>query len=347
MRVTEQDLRDAANSGILSTEQVDSLLIFMRERRSSEVPINEASVRSRFDLQHLLWYAGGGMMLWALAWFTNLAFLQMGGTILTVFSVIYASAALAAGRYFWKQGLRTPGGLLIAIAASMAPVFIIGLQYVYEAWPGKAQSISAFLATDPGWNFLPMLFWIAALSTALRACRFPFLLALLMAALWFSAMELTALFLHPLQRPLISLCFGIAVFITAWWYDVRKPQSGYAFWLHLTALLAIWCTMTLEEEFGGIESLTYVALNIAILGGGLFFRQPIYAMFGAVGVTAYLAFLANAYWKDTLFFPAAMSLIGFGILLAGIAYHRHRRTIETRLERIFPRWLSRLRPDRS
>jgi hypothetical protein len=53
----------------------------------------------------------------------------------------------------------------------------------------------------------------------------------------------------------------------------------------------------------------------------------VYAVFGALGIALYLGHLAEKVFKDSLLFPFALSLIGVGVIAAGIAYHKRQGAI--------------------
>ena len=130
MAYTETDLRAAAAAGVLDTAQLDRLIAFLRERGGAAAL---AAPAPRFDVAHLLWYAGALIVMTAMGLFSTLAFSQMGGEALAVTAVVYAAAFTAAGHYLWHtKNLRTPGGLLIAVAVSMAPLAVYGIQDALE-----------------------------------------------------------------------------------------------------------------------------------------------------------------------------------------------------------------------
>ncbi len=52
-----------------------------------------------------------------------------------------------------------------------------------------------------------------------------------------------------------------------------------------------------------------------------------YAVFGAFGICLYLGHLADVVFKDSLWFPFSLSLIGIAVIAAGLLYHRNQRAI--------------------
>lgn len=67
-------------------------------------------------------------------------------------------------------------------------------------------------------------------------------------------------------------------------------------------------------------------------------------MFGVLGIAIYLGDLAGKVFKDSLMFPFVLSLIGIGIIAAGLAYHRRQAAIEAWFARSLPDGMRRLRP---
>ena len=82
----------------------------------------------------MLWYAGALIVIGAMGWFTTLAFAALGGGVLAVIAVIYAIVLTVAGDRLWRQRLRIPGGLLITVAVTMAPLFVYGVQDALGWW---------------------------------------------------------------------------------------------------------------------------------------------------------------------------------------------------------------------
>ena len=114
MRYSTDDLRAAVTAGVLPSAQLDALLAFLTAR-GPEQP----ATGPKFDIVHLLWYAGALVVISAMGLFSTLAFSQMGGPALTATAIVYAVAFTAAGHYLWTiKKLRTPGGPYGAVLAS-------------------------------------------------------------------------------------------------------------------------------------------------------------------------------------------------------------------------------------
>src|SRR6478735_1858195 len=120
MRYSARDLEGAANAGVISATDLERLLGFL-----SASAAGSDDGPAKFDAAHLLWYAGALIVIGAMGLFSTVAFSQMGGGALTACAIAYAIGFTAAGHHLWhRRQLRVPGGLLIAVAVSMAPLAV-------------------------------------------------------------------------------------------------------------------------------------------------------------------------------------------------------------------------------
>ena len=311
----------------------------------------------RFDLVHLLWYAGALIIMGAMGLFSTLAFEQMGGPALTVTAMVYAALFTAGGHYLWhRRSLPTPGGLMITVAIAMIPLAVFGLQDTFGWWdaagrPGRYQGFYVWVKS----SWLPMeIATIAACLVALRFYPFPFIVAVMALALWFMSMDLTPWITHGRDmswsetwtaRRIVSMAFGLSMIALAWFVDLRRNQRGdFGFWLHLFGLMAFWGGLTFAESSTEFGKAVYCLINVGLILLSVFLMRRAYAVFGAVGVSIYLGHLASKVFEDSLLFPFALSFIGLGIIGAGLALHRNRPKLSAWMADSLPAPLKRLRP---
>jgi hypothetical protein len=335
------DLERAVAGGVLEAAQAEALWQFLGSQPQS--------LRPQFDLVHLLWYAGALLMIGAMGLFTTLAFAELGGAMLALIAVVYAVLLTAAGGHLWRRGLRMPGGLLIAVAVTMAPLFTYGIQNALGWWthqePGNYRDFYIWIKA----SWLPMeLATIAAGLLALRFWRFPFLIAPIAFALLFMSMDLVPWVFGEDwdswdQRRIVSLWFGLAVLLVAWTVDVRA-KGDFAFWLHLSGLMAFWGGLTLLDSQSELSKASYCLINLVLLLLALFLERRAYAVFGALGIAVYLHHLAEEVFKDSLLYPFALSAIGALIITAGLWLHRRHATLAMLLDQRLPPALRALRP---
>ena len=138
--------------------------------------------------------------------------------------------------------------------------------------------------------------------------------------------------------------FGLGLSLVSWSIDLRQRRAAYAFWLHLAAIAAFWGGLTLQDSASELGKFASCLINVGLIGLAIFLTRKVYAVFGAMGIAFYLGHLADKVFKDSLLFPFALSLIGVGIVAAGLLYRRHRPAILAAFERSLPPGLRALRP---
>jgi hypothetical protein len=348
MAYSEGDLRLAQSAGVISAADLQRLLAFLSKSSS-----NAAAPAAKFDFANLLWYAGALIVIGAMGIFSTVAFSQMGGRALTGCAIAYAVAFTVAGYHLWyRTNLRVPGGLLIAIAVSMAPLAIYGIQDELGWWGrfGQPGTVHDFYVWIKGsWIFMEIATIIAGV-VALRFFRAPFIVAIIAVALWFMSMDLTpwifgiAHFDFEMRRE-VSVWFGLAVLAVAWGVDYRSRNADFAFWLHLFGLMAFWGGISATSGATEVGRAVYCLFNVGLLFVAVIVMRRAYAVFGTFGIALYLGHLAGVVFKDSLLFPFALSLIGVAVVAAGLLYHRRQQAIADWLSANLPEAVLRLRPD--
>jgi hypothetical protein len=334
-------------AGAISSDQLETLLAFLATRQPG--PPMPAP---KFDVVHLLWYMGALVVISAMGLFSTLAFSKMGGPALTATALVYAALFTGAGHYLWTvRKLPTPGGLLIAIAVSMIPLAVYGVQDSYGAWSqfGKPGTVRDFYVWIKGsWIFMEIA-TIAGAAIALRFYRFPFIVFIMAVALWFMSMDIvpwitgSALGNWETSRR-VSVGFGLAIILAAVIVNMRQRTGDFAFWLYLFGVMTFWGGITASSYGTAVDKALYCAMNFGFLLLSVFLGRRVFAVFGTVGIAFYLGDLADKVFKDSMLFPFALSLIGIGIIAFGLYYHRHQHAIASFVERNLPGPLKRLRP---
>jgi hypothetical protein len=350
MSYSETDLRAATSAGVISAPDLERLLAFL----SQGVP--GKALAAKFDVAHLLWYAGALIVIAAMGLFSTLAFAQMGGKALTACAAVSAVAFWFAGDRLWRNGLRVPGGLLITIAVSMAPLVVYGIQNDLGWWgrfgkPGTAQDFDVWIK---GSRIFMEIATVLAGTIALRFYRMPFIVAIIAVALWFMSMTLAqwlidALHMHSICTELGLICwvsawFGLGMLVVAWIVGYHSRNGSFAFWLHLFGLMAFWGGIT---SYYGPTGVLYCLLNVGLLLIAVVIMQRVYAVFGAFGIALYLVHLTSDVFRNSLLFPFALSLIGIAVVAIGLLYHRRQDAIAAWLTANLPRPLLRLRPQQA
>ena len=351
IRFTIDDIAAARDAGAIDAATFERLSQFLASRQA-RLPRRRRPRTPRYDVVNLLWYAGradrarrhGHVLDDGLRPMGRQGAARHGDRLRRLFAF--------AGAYLWrKRGLHTPGGLLIACAVGMTPLAIFALQSMFDASPaGEARPYRDFYVWIKS-SWLPMeLGTIAAALLALFAFPFPFLVMIIAFALWFMSMDLTpwlmggaGIFMGSARD--VSMYFGLAVLAVAWLVDLKRWRNGdFAFWLHLFGLMAFWGGLTAQHSGDELGKALYCAINVGLIFLSMFLMRRAYAVFGAVGVTTYLGYLASSVFKDSILFPFALSGIGVLLIVFGLLFHRYGATIGETIGELLPAHLRGFRP---
>jgi hypothetical protein len=341
-RLTRSDLDAAAGAGLIGADQAESLWAFLRGRERHDM-------RPRFDLTHLLWYAGALIVMGAMGLFSAEAWSRYGGFTLAAIAAGYAIAFAATGAHLWHaRDLKTPGGLLITVAVVMVPVAIYGIQDSLGWWEYGRGGPRYFFPWAKSSRLFMEIGTVAASLVALRFFRFPFITMPLAAALWFLSIDLAPWLFGEAwtswdRQKILSVAFGLAMLAVAWRVDVAS-RGDFAFWLHLFGLAAAWGGLSAMESDSDLGRGLYCLVNILMLFLSVFLMRRAYAVFGALGIAFYLIDLAHRVFKDSLLFPLALSLVGIVMIALGLLYFRRRQVVTAWIDRRMPRRLQALRP---
>lgn len=340
--VSRSDLAAMVEAGIVDATQAERIWAHL-DARDTE------AARPRFDLTHLLWYAGALIVMAAMGLFSAEAWSRYGGFTLAAITASYAVIFAVAGSYSWHvRGLRTPGGLLIAVAVVMVPVTIAAIQDALGWWNSGSSAYRDFFPWARGSRFFMEIGTVAAAVIALRFFRFPFITMPLAVALWLLSIDLAPWLFGETwadwqRQKILSVVVGIVVLAVAWRIDVRA-RGDFAFWLHLFGLLAAWGALSWMESNSELGRILYCAVNVLLLFLSVFLMRRAYAVFGALGLAIYLGDLAYRVFKNSLLFPIALSLVGIAVIGLGLLYFRHRQAVAEALQRALPSGLQALRP---
>jgi hypothetical protein len=341
MKIKIDDLKWAANKGIISEQQAESLWNTLSERVAD---------RPGFKLAHIFYYFGALLVISAMGWFMNTTWEVFGGPGIVAISGLYAVIfILCAHKLQHNTTMNIPCGLLITMAVCMTPLIVYGLQRWLNVWafddPGEYQSFHRWI--KGGWFWMEIA-TIAAGLVALRFYKFAFLTAPIAFTLWYLSMDLTPILFEGddysfNERKWVSLVFGLFMILGSYFVDL-KSKNDFSFWGYLFGTIAFWGGLSLMDSNNELSRLFYFLINITMLGTAVFLQRKVFLIFGGIGCFAYFAHLASALFEDSMFFPFALTLLGIAILYFGILINRHGRKIEANLISAMPQWMRALRP---
>ena len=304
--------------------------------------------QQKFDALQVAYFFGGTIIVGAMAFFFSLAWERVGGVGILAMALTYGCLFGVLGPHlFHARKLYVAGGLLTVVAVCMAPLAVYGLERAMGWWP---QAVPGSHLNYHMWEKASLLFMelvtLAAGGVALRFVRFPLLTAPIAVALWYMSLDLTPLlfgqndFIES-QQLWVSVAFGAGLLVVAYLLD-RRAGKDYAFWLYLMGLAAFWGGLSMMDSAGPWSRLGYFALNLTLIAVSSLLDRRVFAVFGSLGVAGYLSYLAIRLFKDSLFLPMALTVIGVGVIVGTVAYERNRARMDACIVGVLPAGLRRL-----
>jgi hypothetical protein len=329
------ELDGAVREGILSAAQADRLAAHLASR-------TVVHSGPRFTFVHVLYYLGGLIAIGAMSLFMTLGWNSLGGWGGFLTALCYAVLALALTHWFIERGHEPPAGIMATLAVVMVPLAIFAAQRALGYWGEDKPYRDYHVFID--WRWIMMEFGTLGVGAVLLwRYRFPFMLMPLAVTLWYMSMDLLPFLTgedHAYDwkiRQLVSLWFGLAMTLVAFWVDLRSRFSrDYAFWLYLFGVLTFWGGLSLLESDSEWARLGYCGINVAMILVGAVLGRRVFAVFGGLGVAGYLGHLSYRVFEDSLVFPFALSLVGFAVIALGVLWQRREARWAASLRRFVP-----------
>jgi hypothetical protein len=142
----------------------------------------------------------------------------------------------------------------------------------------------------------------------------------------------------------VSILFGLGMLIVAFAVNIWQRAGDFAFWLYLFGVLTFWGGITAASDGTAVQKALYCAMNIGFLFLAVYLGRRVFAVFGTIGIAIYLGDLADKMFRNSLLFPFVLSLIGIGVIVAGLWYYRRQAAVSAWFDGILPEPLQRLRP---
>jgi hypothetical protein len=333
--VGRERIDEAVSRGILSPGQAEELWTFLAE----QPPVAERG--PGFSFTNVLYYFGGIIAIGAMSLFMTIGWEAFGGWGIFSISMVYAVLALAGARYLQGKGYLTPAGILVALAVTLVPLAIYGIQQALKMWPETRDYRDYHVWIDWRWALMEIGTLVAG-AGALYAYRLPFVVMPLSVTLWYMSMDFAPL-LAPdhsadLQmRKLVSIAFGIgmialAIFVDTW--TRRRPD--YAFWLYIFGTLAFWGGLSSQDSGSQVGKFVYALINVAMIFFGAVLARRIFAVCGGLGAFGYLGYLSYSVFKDSIMFPFMLTVLGLALVGVGLWWQRHEATIRMRFRAMLP-----------
>lgn len=339
-RFDARDLARAVTAGILQPGQDQALLAFLRQQPPS---------RASFQLAHVAFYLGALLIMGAMGWLLTEAWMRIGDGALLAIALLYIAGITLFALSLQRRNQPVAAGVLAAVAVSIVPLAVFAIERLAGWWPlddAQGDYHQYYTYVQGGWLAMEAATVLAGLLM-LRLIPFPFIVMPIAVALWFMSMDLSEWLHGDLfsweQRRTVSLWFGLGLLLVFLVIDGRTRRD-YAFWGYLAGLAAFWGGLTLMDSGSEWGKALYCLINLGLMGLAVLLRRPVFMVFGAMGVAAYLGYLSYEVFADSLLFPVILTLIGLGVIGFGVLYQKRREALSEQLRAQLPERLLQLLP---
>jgi len=210
----------------------------------------------------------------------------------------------------------------------LVPLATYGIERWTGYWPDRDPG--AYARFHPfingSWLIMETATVVAGLI-ALRFWRFPFLSTPIAYALWFMSMDLSDLIVHGhyRDREFVTMVFGFAMLVLTYLADLRSRLTDLSFWGYLFGLMAFWGGLSAQHSDSELSKFVYCLINLALIFLSVALRRQAFLVFGAMGLFGYLYHLADKVFKDSLYFPFVLSMVGVAVIYAGLLFQRNQK----------------------
>ncbi|MDR2852800.1 MAG: DUF2157 domain-containing protein [Burkholderiaceae bacterium] len=356
MKLSPTWLAAAVRRGIITGQQADALWAFAQAQPdggTDAAPIRRSAHAEAPALRpaHILYYLGGLVAIGAMTLFMTLGWERFGRGGLLAITLVYALIGWGITEWLLRQNLRIPAGLSAAFTLVLVPLAVYAVQGALGLWSTEADRWAYrdyHRWVDGRWLTMELA-TLAVGALMLWRYRLPFLVMPIAGTLWYMSMDLARLLTSCAgcrdlwgAYKMVSALFGLIVLLAALAVDLRTRRArregrDYAFWLYLAGLMAFWGGLTAMDANSEWGKFGYLCINLLLIAVSAVLSRRAFAVFGGLGVAAYLGYLAWNVFRDSLAFPFVLTLIGAAIIGLGILWQRNEHALTQRLRSALPR----------
>lgn len=337
MKYSKEQLDLAVEKKIFTEQQLNEFIAMVESGRDNTSP-----------LQKLLYYGGSLLIISALTWLLGSCWQAFGaGGLLAVSLAYFIVFLVAAFIVHDRLKLKMAGSLLFCVAIAVVPLVVYSILKLYDFWPNQHEYSDFYIWIKGRWVVLEICTIAVALPLLLKT-KFPFMMFLICFCLWFMSMDLAPLIFGEnsiswTARAHISKVFGTVMLLVAYIVHLKKGKD-FAFWLYLFGLITLISGFSVFYNDDTLQLVVLLCIHILMLVFAIFLRQPVFMVFGVIGISEFLSRVSYIWFKDSPLFPFSLTLIGVALLASGIVYQKHSKKIDTIISSRTPAFLAALRP---
>jgi len=343
MQISKQTLQQAADKGLITSQQADNLWDFLGQQGSPAPALSPTNT---------LYYLGGCIAIGAMTLFMNLGWEAFGGIGLSAIALLYAVISLALTEYLKKKSLLIPAGIMATLAVAMVPLFVYGIQTMLGYFEDQTTYEGFHRQIDTRWVTMELATVIAGLLLLLRY-QIGFILMPICVALVYLSVDLAPILaasdsMYMSIYPSVMVWFGLCMLGAALVTDIYdKSRQDYAFWLYLFGVLTLWVGITVQGSDLLAMKLLYLGFNLLLIAIGTCLMRKAFLAFGGLGVLLGLGELSSDIFRDSIGFPLSLTVLGILTIGVGIWWQKNERTIQAWVGQVLPPALAALRERRN
>ena len=332
MNVTKQNLKDAVSANILSSKQSEQLIAFLNQ---------QTNTTAKFDFTHVLYYLGGLIAIGAMSLFMNLGWESFGGIGIVFICLLYAAIGLKLTHVFSTKALFIPASLCAAFVVALTPLAIYGLQQALGVWPDDSTYQEYYRYIE--WHWLYMELGTLAVGVVVAwKYKYPFLIMPIAVTLWYLTMDVSVMLSGGDYswelRKLVSMYTGLLMVGLAFWVDIRATnKADYSFWIYLFGVISFWGGLSLQSSDNELDKFFYFLINLIMIFIGVLIVRRVFVVFGAIGCSGYVGYLAFNVFKESWLFPIVLSLLGLFVIYLGVQWQKNEAVITAKARKLLPK----------
>ena len=336
MKYTEKDLDLAVKNNIITQEQKENFVTFIKGQNSISNP-----------LQKFLFYAGSLIIISGMTWLLETCWSDMEYSALLIISSIYFVVFTLAGIIVInKLKIELAGNLLFCIAIAVVPMVVYSILNLFGVWKGDKYG-DFYIWIRGKWIVLELSTIVVALLFLIKV-KFHFIIFLISFCLWYLSMDIVPIIYKEnwigwIERANISKIFGILMIALGYILHLNKKRD-YAFWLYLFGLFTLTFGFSFFYNASSKGFILLLIIHIVMCFISLLLEEPVFMVFGVIGIGEFLSRISYELFKDSKLFPFALTLIGLLIIASGIMYQKKRHSIENVMNKLIPEGIKKLRP---
>lgn len=292
-----------AAEGIIKQDQAEELWSRLRLHAAASNQISSGA--------NVLYYLGGLLVIASFS-FLQSTFWHMPRVILAMSVSFEALIFVLAGKLWSRPGLRTPGGLLYTGVVCLVPVVVLSLQRCVGGYPlGEYDSLDDYAKHSYIWIGLATAvvgMWL------LQSVDFPFLVAPVVLNFYVLAFDAVSVANCGGCETHLTEALGVITLLVALKLDGRSQDLS--FWLYILGLAMAW-PATSSEILDARHWWFFCFCNLLLMAVSVVLDRTVFLIFGAVGVTWFLAHLFDDIFRHSPFFPVAVAVAGLGVMASG------------------------------